>query len=96
MPTRTELEEALGKRWAAMARKEGHVSAMPINSKAPQPSKKPIDAETLRGIIELNLRSYEELVQKYGYGVRPSWVSADLARYQTQITRARRALEKIK
>ena len=95
MPTRTELEEALGKRWAAMARKEGHVAAVPVNSKAPLPSKKP-NAKTLRDIIELNLRSYEELVQKYGYGVRPSWVSADLARYQTQITRARRALEKIK
>lgn len=54
------------------------------------------ERSTLRDIIELNLRSYEELVQKYGYGVRPSWVSSDLARYQTQITRARKALEKIK
>ena len=96
MPTRDQLETALGSRWAAMARKEGHVAAVPINSKAPQPSKKPNDEKALRGIIDLNLRSYEELVQKYGYGVRPSWVSADLARYETQIKRARRALEKIK
>ena len=96
MPTREQLETALGSRWSEMARKEGHVAAVPINSKVPQPSRKPTDAKTLRDIIELNLRSYEELVQKYGYGVRPSWVSADLARYETQIKRARRALEKIR
>lgn len=96
MPTREQLETALGSRWAAMARKEGHVAAVPINSKAPLPSKKPTDAKALRGIIELNLRSYEELVQKYGYGVRPSWVSADLARYEEQILRTRKALGEIK
>lgn len=96
MPTREQLETALGERWAAMARKEGHVAAAPVNSKAQHPGKKPNDEKALRGIIDLNLRSYEELVQKYGYGVRPSWVSADLARYETQIKRARRALEKIR
>lgn len=31
MPTREELETALGKAWAAMAKKEGHVAAAPKN-----------------------------------------------------------------
>ena len=46
--------------------------------------------------MDLNLGSDEGFVQNDGYGVRPSWVSADLARYETQIKRARRALEKIR
>lgn len=96
MPTREQLETALGSRWAAMARKEGHVSAMPINVKPPQEIKKMSDIKKLRGIIESNERAHAELLQKYGYGVRPSWVSADLARYEKQILRARRALRKIK
>lgn len=29
MPTREQLEEALGKRWKALAKEEGHVSAVP-------------------------------------------------------------------
>ncbi len=96
MPTREQLETALGERWAAMARKEGHVAAAPVNSKAQHPGKKPNDEKALRGIIDLNLGSDEGFVQNDGYGVRPSWVSADLARYETQIKRARRALEKIR
>ena len=33
MPTREQLEEELGKRWAAMARREGHKRALPSNTK---------------------------------------------------------------
>lgn len=29
MPSREELESALGKRWAEMAKREGHVAAVP-------------------------------------------------------------------
>ena len=33
MPTRERLEEELGKRWTAMARREGHKAAIPSNAK---------------------------------------------------------------
>ena len=33
MPTRAQLEESLGKRWAALARREGHTASLPNNSR---------------------------------------------------------------
>ena len=46
------------------------------------------EAKTLREIMKVNERCREILLLKYGYGVRPSWVSADLARYEERIDRA--------
>ena len=53
------------------------------------------ESKTLRDIMKVNERSRDALLLKYGHGVRPSWVSADLARYEDRIERARRTLGEI-
>ena len=54
------------------------------------------EATALRDIMEMNQRCRDTLLLKYGHGVRPSWVSTDLARYEDRIERARRTLGEIK
>lgn len=49
----------------------------------------------LRDIMELNQRCRDKLLLKYGHGVRPSWVSTDVSRYEERIERARRTLGEI-
>ena len=53
------------------------------------------EAKTLRDIMKMNQRSRDALLLKYGHGVRPSWVSTDVEKYQHQIERARKALGEI-
>ena len=54
-----------------------------------------VERSALRDIMEMNERCRDALLLKYGHGVRPSSVSADLARYEDRIERARRTLGEI-
>ena len=54
-----------------------------------------VERSALRDIMEMNERCRDALLLKYGHGVRPSWVSTDVEKYQHQIERARRALGEI-
>ena len=54
------------------------------------------EAKALRDIMKMNQRSRDALLLKYGHGVRPSWVSDDLGKYEDRIERARRTLGEIK
>ena len=40
-----------------------------------------VDAATLREMAALNEKAAQQLLDQYGSGVRPSWVSAELAIY---------------
>ena len=80
MPTREELETELGKAWKAMAKKEGHSPGVP---KQFVPSRSDSDAlaDTLLRLMR------DGLAARYGSGVRPSYVSSDLAILDDRIER---------
>ena len=54
-----------------------------------------IEIETQRRILVLNRKAHKELLDKHGYGVRPSWVSGELARREDAIMRAHKKIGEI-
>lgn len=54
-----------------------------------------IEIETQRRILVLNRKAHKELLDQYGHGVRPSWVSEELERREGAIMRAHRKMGEI-
>jgi hypothetical protein len=54
-----------------------------------------IDAQTYRTMAELEDKAAQELIDRYGTGIRPSWVSSEVALHFDRSTRYYAAAEEL-
>lgn len=53
------------------------------------------DRQTLLKMIDMNTKSAQQLIEQYGTGVRPSWVSAEVSEYWEKVSRLQAELAEL-
>lgn len=51
--------------------------------------------QTLLKMIDMNTKSAQQLIEQYGTGVRPSWVSAEVSEYWEKVSRLQAELAEL-